>query len=250
MSSDRGLTLTVLGCAGSSFDDATRAPCSSYLIESANAAVLLDCGFGSFESFRELAPNTRLDAIVLSHAHPDHVADLERFLASAWCWRVAPRLIAARPTIDSLAVDAGIAVANVRHVVDGERVRDGGFTAELSTTRHQIPTLAVQVSTGGARVVYGADSGPGWTFPASFRGADLAVIECTLEVRDETSSPYHLDARDVAELVGELSPATTLVTHVPPGGRGARRLALVRKWAPQARLLLAERGLALNVGGP
>ncbi|MGA7834151.1 MAG: MBL fold metallo-hydrolase [Acidimicrobiales bacterium] len=246
MPGDRGLMLTVLGCAGSSFDAESRQPCSSYLIESAGAALLLDCGFGSFESLRALAPSVRLDAIVLSHAHRDHVADLESFLGTATQWRAEPRLIAARPTIESLAFDPRDS-ARAEFVVDGETVVSDGYAVECATTRHQIPTLAVQVNAGGARVVYGADSGPGWTVPASFRNADLAIIECTLETRDEQSSPYHLDAREVAQLVGELSPATTLLTHVPPGGSGVRRRELVREWAPNARVVLAERGLVIEL---
>jgi ribonuclease BN (tRNA processing enzyme) len=210
---------------------------------------LLDCGFGSFESLATLRPATRLDAIIVSHAHRDHIADLEAFLAASSWWRTAPRLIASSATVDALAFDpVTIGVTLLDFVGDGMRVAGNGYVAEFSSTRHQIPTLGVQVTMGGSRVVYSADTGPGWSFPMTFREADLAVVECTIETRDESSPPNHLDARQVAELVGEMAPITTLITHVPPGENGDGRRELVQQHAPEAQVLLARTGLTLEMG--
>lgn len=235
----------MLGCAGSSFDAERALACSSYLLEGSDAAVLLDCGFGSFESFTSLAPETRLDAVVLSHAHPDHVADLERFLAAPACWRERPRVLAARATIEALAFDPRSFASDVTYVVDGERFSAGTFVAEFSSTRHQIPTLGVQVTLDASRVVYSSDTGPGWRFPSSFVRADLAVVECTFDVRDETSTDFHLDAREAAELADQLSASVTLLTHVPPGENADSRLESVRRWAPGRCVEMAEVGAVL-----
>jgi ribonuclease BN (tRNA processing enzyme) len=99
--------LTVLGCAGSSFDESLRIPCSSYLIESDEAAILLDCGFGSFESYSTLSPDTRLDAIFVSHAHADHSEDVELFMGSKSAWRDQPRLVATKHTLAFIVKDPG-----------------------------------------------------------------------------------------------------------------------------------------------
>jgi ribonuclease BN (tRNA processing enzyme) len=241
------LTLTVLGCAGSSYDPDLQHPCSSYLLETREAAILLDCGFGSLASFLEHAPGTRLDAIVISHAHGDHTADLNGFLSFASAWRERPHVIASRETWSAIA--GQLAAGDVdMFVADGSLVEGSSFRVECSATTHQIATLAVQITMGDVRVVYSADTGPGWLFPPSFLKPDLAILECTLEVRDDESSPYHLDAREVGALAQSLGAIQTIVTHVPPQGNALARLELVRRAAPGREFLLAATGESVVVG--
>jgi ribonuclease BN (tRNA processing enzyme) len=209
---------------------------------------LLECGFGSFESLRTLRPRVQLDAAILSHAHPDHVADLAMFLEPPSLWRRAPRLIASRATIESVPLDKAVLDAASRYVKDRDRFVANGFTAEFSATTHQIPTLAAHIAMGGSRVVYSADTGPKWNVPATFRFPDVAIMECTIEERSDSSSPFHLDAREVAELVDTLSPSTTLLTHVPPGDDGEERRNIVQRRAPTSRVVLATVGLTIEVG--
>jgi ribonuclease BN (tRNA processing enzyme) len=209
--------------------------------------MLLDCGFGSYDSFVEHANACRLDAIVVSHVHGDHVADLDKFLSLASAWRERPRVIASHETWSAmrgkfLATDVGMVV-----VTDGSVVEGSNFRVECSATTHQIATLAVQVTMGGVRVVYGADTGPGWVVPASFRRPDVAILECTLDVRDGASSPYHLDAREVAGLAQSLQALQTIVTHVPPHANALARLDLARRSAPERDFLLAVTGGSVMV---
>jgi ribonuclease BN (tRNA processing enzyme) len=139
--------------------------------------------------------------------------------------------------------DVDMVVAN-----DGSLVEGSSFRVECSATTHQIATLAVQVTMGDVRVVYGADTGPGWMFPPSFLKPDLAILECTLEVRDDESSPYHLDAREVGALSESLDALRTMVTHVPPQGNAFARLDLARRAAPGREFLLAATGESVVVG--
>jgi ribonuclease BN (tRNA processing enzyme) len=161
--------VTVLGCAGSKYDEVLQLPCSSYLIESDSAALLLDCGFGSFESYLELSPNTQLDAIFVSHAHGDHAADIELFMDSVAVWRDRPRLMASEETMASigLAEDLHLERAFI-FASEQNRLELPNLEAEFSLTTHQMPTLAVCVSISGCRVTYCADTGPTWTIPSSF----------------------------------------------------------------------------------
>jgi ribonuclease BN (tRNA processing enzyme) len=219
------------------------------LLESSVATVLLECGFGSFDSLATLRPNVQLDAMILSHAHPDHVADLEAFLIDASRWRTAPHVIASHETLDDVSLDvATLGPGSLNCVSDGEHVMANGFEAEFSSTTHQMPTLGVQVTMGGSRVVYSADTGAKWIWPATFRLPEIAIVECTFEERSDSSSPFHLDAREVADLVDDMSPSTTLLTHVPPREDGERRREIVQRFAPGTRVVLASVGLTLEVG--
>lgn len=210
--------------------------------------MLLDCGFGSFASFLEHAHATRLDALVVSHAHGDHMADLYEFLTYASAWREQPRVITSRETWSAVGGQLSASDIDLVVVVDGSLVESSGFLVECSSTTHQIATLAVQVTMGDIRVVYGADTGPGWLVPASFHRPDVAILECTLEVRDAASSPYHLDAREVGVLAQSLDAPRTIVTHVPPHGNALARLELARMAAPERDFELAAAGERIVVG--
>jgi ribonuclease BN (tRNA processing enzyme) len=221
--------------------------CSSYLLESPSATVLLDCGIGSYESLVTLRPEVVLDALIVSHAHPDHVADLGSFLADASRWRGEPEVIAALETIELVAPGITVETDSRSQVRDGAHVAGKWFAAAFSSTTHQIPTLGVEVTMGGSRVVYSADTGPKWAPPTAFRHSDVAILECTIEERGETSSPYHLDAHEVADVVGDLVPSITLLTHVPPGEDAERRRDIVQRRQPATRVIVASVGLSLEI---
>ncbi len=170
------------------------------------------------------------------------------FLTAAALWRAEPRLIASRATMEGASLDERtLGAVSVDVVSHGALVIAEGFEAEFSLTNHQVPTLGVQVTMAGARVVYSADTGPQWAFPATFRVPGLAIVECTYEARDEASSPFHLDAREAAALVSDLSPRCALLTHVPPGEDGDRRRTMVQRRSPRTQALLARAGMTLDV---
>jgi len=238
--------MTVLGCAGSSFDPILRNPCSSYLLESDHGALLLDCGYGSFDSYQALAPEARIDAIFVSHAHRDHVADLEQFMTASEIWRETPRLIATEDTMSvTVPMPQPLRAETFVLVGDAQGIELANFTAEFSTTTHKMPTLAVCVSFGACRVVYSADTGPTWVIPPQFVGADVALVECTLAEREQGDSPYHLDVAEMSALARELAAKRTVITHVPPRESGSLRLESARRHEPDRAFLLATTGLTL-----
>lgn len=69
------MRLTIVGCAPAYTLRSGRAS-SCYLVESEQAAVLLDLGQGSFAALGAYLDPRRLTAVFVSHLHPDHNADL------------------------------------------------------------------------------------------------------------------------------------------------------------------------------
>jgi ribonuclease BN (tRNA processing enzyme) len=240
-------TLTVLGCAGSTYDADLEHPCSSYLLETPQVAVMLDCGFGSFASYLENTRASQLDALFISHAHRDHSFDVGAFVTFPSAWRDRPRVLASETTIGALQFDLESTDADVVVVDDESEIDFALFRIECSTTTHQMATLAAQVSLGGTRLVYSSDTGPGWSPPPTFHRPDLAVLETTLERRTASSTPFHLDAQEAAALSETLDAGVTVITHVPPGENGQVRLDLAKRAAPGREFLLAATGQRLLV---
>ncbi len=204
--------------------------------------MILDCGFGTFDTFRDLGGDANVRAIVVSHAHRDHYADLSDYLVHASATNQHPAVIASADTFDGIAETLNSLDAVRVTVDDDSRIWLDPFALEFSTTTHQIPTLGVRVSVGDSHVVYSADTGPGWLARPSWRRPDLAILECTYADEEDTTWPYHLSSKGVAILALELDAVTTLITHVPPHADAMGRLRAAELAAPSLLFALAELG--------
>jgi ribonuclease BN (tRNA processing enzyme) len=68
------MQLTVLGCVAGMPRDGQ--PSSGYLVDTAAARILLDCGPGIATALSAVAGAGSLDAVIISHLHVDHCHDL------------------------------------------------------------------------------------------------------------------------------------------------------------------------------
>jgi ribonuclease BN (tRNA processing enzyme) len=68
------MRLTIVGCtaAGPGRDG----PAAGYLVETAGATILIDCGPGVISALRQSDSYDRIDAVLISHMHVDHCLDL------------------------------------------------------------------------------------------------------------------------------------------------------------------------------
>jgi ribonuclease BN (tRNA processing enzyme) len=80
----------VLGFAGAA---PLEGACSSYVVSTKDTTLLLDCGPGTLERLWQRELLGRIDAIVLSHMHADHVLDLVPFSGEVAAAAVARRLL-------------------------------------------------------------------------------------------------------------------------------------------------------------
>ena len=69
------IELTVLGCSGS-YGAPAGGACSGYLVRAGGETIWLDCGNGTLPALQRHADPADLTAVVITHQHPDHCADL------------------------------------------------------------------------------------------------------------------------------------------------------------------------------
>lgn len=215
------LRLTILGCAGSYPGPETA--CSGYLIEGGGVAVALDLGPGSLANLQRHIGLAELDAVVLSHHHPDHWVDLTGLL-TATKYVLGREGLPVYGTADTrlrlAALSDEIAPTFDWHdVADGHDIAIGGLRVDFSATHHYVETVAVRIADGERALGYSADTGPGWSFDA-FTGppVDLALCEATVLDRDQRDGFLHLSARQAGEMARAASVGSLVLTHLLPGG--------------------------------
>jgi ribonuclease BN (tRNA processing enzyme) len=138
------MRLTVLGGAGGW--PPADAACSGYLVEHDGFRLLLDPGYATVPRLLGMMPAESIDAVLVSHSHPDHVADLNPLLR-ARVMRDAPA--PSRPTYSLptalrpvLALDRAETLrgaCDLREFVAGESLRLGPFMVESRELPHFVP---------------------------------------------------------------------------------------------------------------
>jgi len=215
-----GLTVTVLGCSGSY--PGRDGACSGYLVRSANTTIWMDCGSGTMANLQRHTDLDAVDAVVVTHEHPDHWTDLESF--HVWA-KYGPGTrgipVYSPKSFRTLTPRKNLAPTfDWRVVADGDGVDIGDVAASFSRTDHGPETLAVRLDAAGegghARSLgYSADSGPGWSLEALGPGLDLALCEATF-LRDREGSVKHLSGRQAGSSAKAAAVGRLMVTHVWP----------------------------------
>lgn len=220
-SSDPGdLSLTVLGCSGSYASP--DCPCSGYLVEGAGQRVVLDLGPGTLGNLQRHISLTDLDAVVLTHSHPDHwvdLAGLRTALKYTYDREGLPVYGTAETRELARSLCSGLEPTFDWHVTgDGFSFGVGPLAFTLATTNHYVETTAVRVDdpTTGRSLAYSADTGPGWSFSALGASTDLALCEATYATDDECGEVLHLSAAGAAAMARAANVGQLLLTHLYP----------------------------------
>jgi ribonuclease BN (tRNA processing enzyme) len=208
-------SLTVLGADGSY--PGPGGACSGYLVKAHGFCTWLDAGPGSLANLQLHISLGDLDAVVVSHGHPDHWSDLEGLY-------VAFRYFLGRKGLPVFA-PAGLRelMSGERpdgtfdwHVVgDGESAQIGPLRWSWSQTDHPVETLAARAELGARSLVYSADTGPAWSLARLGEGASLALVEASLAA-DAEGSMQHLSARQAGLAAAGAGAERLLLTHLPP----------------------------------
>jgi len=184
--------LTVLG--GSAAGVNTGAGCSGYLLESTSTRIVLDLGPGTLLELRKHTDFRRLDGIVISHFHLDHVLDVAALRFSLAYNPIAPPSPiplwlppggqAQLRAFASAFAEPGEEDAFFSRVFDVEEydprqgLEIGDFQLRFQPTVHYIPCWAIRVSSadGSTDLGYTADTGPATPLADFFAGVDAVTV--------------------------------------------------------------------------
>jgi ribonuclease BN (tRNA processing enzyme) len=209
--------------------------CSGYLLEHDGFRLLLDLGYESMPRLLQRSTADRIDAVFISHGHPDHCADLNPLLrARALRDDPAPPLpVYALPgaLIAVLALDRPgmLDDAYVLHeFTAGQELTIGPFRAETRLLPHWLPNAGIRLVAQDRVVAYTGDTGPSPEVVALTRGADLLLTDASyVDEVPEDSRRYLTSARQAGRQAAQADARHLILTHLMPGTdhRAARAAA-------------------------
>ncbi len=242
------MKLTVIGCYGA-YPPAGEAT-SGYLVEEGDTKVLLDCGSGVLTRLQEYIPLGELDAVVVSHDHPDHVADLGCLQYAAMIEKQIGRR--KKPFSAWGPGDAGKLAyeqyCEGRSYEKEHPFRIGSLRFEVIRTLHEVPCYAVRVGApGGAELVYSGDTAYFGELANFARDAGCFLCEASFYGDGrEPRTAQHLTAVEAGRLAAAARAKSLVLTHLPHFGR-PQRLAEEARSVYAGKVLLARRGLTLSL---
>jgi ribonuclease BN (tRNA processing enzyme) len=223
----------VLGCSGG-YPEPNRA-CSGYLVEAGGRRLWLDAGSGTLARLLARCSLADIDAVWLTHLHPDHWTDLPlaiHALAVGAAHRGEPLPVyGVRGWSRAIGVDLHwhdddyAPLYAQRELVDQVIVQVGAVTIRSASVEHGVETYALRVDADGASLVYSGDSAPCQALVDLAQGVDLFV--CAAGTM--TSSAIHPNPRQAGEMAAAAGVAQLLLTHLRPGADREQARAMARE---------------------
>ena len=218
------MRLTVLG-AGPAYSDREGSSGACYLVTEGVTNLLLDLGQGSFPRIFAHLPPPDLDAIVISHLHPDHFIDLVPLRHYLRYEFSPPRrmrvlgpsalgsrldLLHADPRFTSGALDAST-LGTMTHRVGSLEVRG-------ALVQHTDESYAIRVAAGsGPGLVYSGDCGRAADIAALVQPGDVLLAEASFGPGPVAPGAQHLDGPAVGRLATTTRAGRVLLTHLQMG---------------------------------
>lgn len=243
------IEVTLLG-TGSPIPDPERAGPST-LVRAGDQMFLIDCGRGVLQRLAAVGSGAnQLSALLLTHLHSDHIADLGDVIITRWVSTFtpeAPPLPIIGPPGTAEVVDAtlrvfghdiGYRIAHHADLTGPPRVEvheytdavvwdHGGVQIRVAPTDHRpvTPTIAFRIEHGGASVVAAGDTVPCPSLDSLAAGAGALVhtvirkdlIELLPQQRIRDICDYHSSVQEAAATATRAGVGILILTHYVPG---------------------------------
>lgn len=239
------MRLTILG-SSASYAGPGHA-CAGYLVEGERARVLMDCGNGTLANLGAVTDPATLDAVFVTHEHPDHFADLYALQALL---RYAPagpvgslplylpeglfeRILA---LLNDRGRDEFVQAFSPHALTDGVTLEFDGLAVTPVAVEHVEPTFALVAEEGSARLCYTADTKPGLKVLAAAASVDLLLAEATLPEEYAGAAP-HMTAAQAGALAYQAGALSLVLTHLWPSvDRDAAAEAATKTYGSRAHV--------------
>jgi ribonuclease BN (tRNA processing enzyme) len=227
---ETSMSVTVVGCAGSFPGPAS--PASCYLLSAEHGGrrwhVVMDLGGGALGALQRHADPMLLDAVLLSHLHPDHCLDL----TGLHVMRTHHPRGAARDRLDVFAppgaadrlaraygVEAASSVEDAYRfhaLADRETFSVGPFSVEPFAVRHPVAAFGFRVGAGSATLAYTGDTDSCDALVPLMTEADLVLADSAFVEGRDTARGVHLTGRRAAQAAVDAGGVRRLMlTHIP-----------------------------------
>lgn len=197
---------------------------SSFLLEHDGFRCLVDCGSGVLAAVQNYTELRELNAAVISHYHPDHVADIGVLQHAAMVGMQLKEWKTPFPIYAHDRDEAAFQSLSYKGVTEGraieatQKLELGPFEVSFCETIHPVYCLAMKFSVGGKSVVFTADTEWKDELIEFAKGTDLLVSEANLYEKYVGIIKGHMSGQQAGQLAERAGAKELWLTHLPQYG--------------------------------
>lgn len=210
------MQLTILGMNGPF--PAPGGATSGYCLTAGQTILGIDLGSGTLSRLTALTPPEELTALLLSHWHYDHCADVLPLIYRLEACAKQPLHIYAPMDETSLVRKAILACkAVVLHDLrPGDTFTVGEVSVQTFAARHPVPALMYRITHGQTVFCYTGDTNTVECLTEFAAHADFLLADGIFTKSTWAEQKPHLSAAHVAQLAADASVRRFVITHLNP----------------------------------
>ncbi|MGL6174313.1 MAG: MBL fold metallo-hydrolase [Cellulosilyticaceae bacterium] len=240
------MKLQVIGCYGA-YPEAG-IPTSGYLITTDQASVLIDCGSGIALKLPEYLPLHALDALVITHYHRDHCADLECFQYAAMIETFTGKRT---KEMSIYGPQGGVALGYKEYCkgityYEQDKWQIEDLTFEVSLNVHDITSYAIKVTHEGKSIVLTGDTGYYEELINFCEGVELLIAESSFYAYQKGCMVGHMCSVEAGTLAQQARVKQLVLTHFPHYGVLSQLVEEAHS-IYKGKILLASVGLSIVI---
>lgn len=196
---------------------------STYVIEKDSYVLVLDMGSGGLAQLQEYYSINAINAVLLSHYHHDHVADIGVLQYA----KLVQYYITGKEDLIPIYGHMEDEEAFARLTADytegvsfdpNELLIVGPFTVTFLKTDHPVPCYGMRITDGDHSFVYTADSAydPKWI--DFVQGADMLLVDCNFYADQNGKEAGHMTSVEAATIAAKANVSELILTHLPRYG--------------------------------
>ncbi|MFA6475245.1 MAG: ribonuclease Z [Patescibacteria group bacterium] len=211
------MRLTILGCGR--FNITANYNSTGNLIETERVNILVDFGRGCLYSLTKLGKQVGdIDAICISHLHPDHIADLLTFFQIFFNTCADKPLIIVGPVgiqqwfktmVDLVLEPVPTKITIYEQPLTAIEI--GDVTVTTAVMKHNVPATAFRFEQAGHSVVYSGDTGMNENIVSLARQTDVLLLECSNQPGQ--ISAQHLNPEQCSDIATQAKVKQLVLTH-------------------------------------
>lgn len=239
------MKLTVIGFRGGY--PAPNEATSTYLLEKNGKKIVLDFGSGALLKIQKYINITEIDAVVLSHYHADHIADIgvlqHGLLVEAQLGRVTKKTPIYGHTENELEFEKLTDDYTEGISFDAEdKLNIGPFEITFLKTLHSVTCFGMRITDGKKVIVYTADTGYQSEWIPFAKNANLLITDTNLYDFQNELKIGHMTSTQAAQIAKAAKVETLLLSHLPQYGNNQDLVTEASK-VFKNKILLAKEGL-------
>ncbi|MBY0144856.1 MBL fold metallo-hydrolase [Neobacillus niacini] len=197
---------------------------SGYILEHEGFNLLIDCGSGILAKIQNIIQPEELDAVLISHYHTDHIADIGVLQHARLIQGFLGKSFPALPIYGHSLDKEEFAKLTYKEITKGiayspnDVLTVGPFQVSFLITDHPVPCYAMRIDANGKSMVYTGDSSFKEEFIEFSKGADLLLCECNFYQNQNGKSAGHMNSVDAGRLAARAGVKQLILTHLPHYG--------------------------------